>query len=221
MYNHTISGFLRTGNVPSPPKTTSSCDQKETLAVKLPRVDVSGPNSRCRLARDEHETERVLAFPCDNTNTGERRRRRGGIIPGTRAGQSPLDPPEEKPFSISVDTSGTISVELVVHVHGSQKVSFALGLKHQGDAGESRGDNGEIEVAVTPGAELDGVHGAPVFLGGTLFAFALQVRGEERMWIHGCRPLREGRGGVSSMSNGVATSLLPRLLLVLAISVLP
>lgn len=177
-YNCKISCFLDTGTVPPPRKTP---DKEAAWDNRLPRVEVSALDSGSRWAQAR---QRGGDIPSEkHADAWDSWRRRGGVIPGTQAARTPFDPPLEKPFKIAVDKkSGTIAMELVVHIHGGRKCSFDLGLKRRRIAGVSDGDCKVMEVTTIGNGALDGVHGAPVFVGGTLFAFAVQVCTEERMW---------------------------------------
>lgn len=122
----------------------------------------------------------------------------------SRRPPDPNDDAVEKPFVISVE-NGAIRLELVAHVDGVGKSAYGLavlqmkraaaaedeggrrtdqasggGVSHDGEETRERADDtgGNIKVALTlKGSQyLDGVHGAPVFLGKQLLGFALQVR---------------------------------------------
>lgn len=166
----------------------------------------------------------------------DKRVRRGGVIPGTKAYRRPNDPDPVEPFSISVEQGGVVLMEMVAHAHGRNKRAHRLAVQSDvvalrggtaiepaarverdcprkedcagprtlaragesaaGDVGKEEARNAASEggrvggrgqglaayneraaiaVVVSEEEMLDGVHGAPVFMGGQLFGFAVQV----------------------------------------------
>lgn len=181
-YNTKISCFLDTGTVPPPRKTQ---DEEAASGKNILRVEASALNSESQWTQNWQQSGGIP--PEEHADAWDPWRRRGGVIPGTRAARRPCDPPTERPFQIAVDSeSGTIAMELVMYVHGGPKCSFDLGLKRRNIAGVFDGDSEVMEVTTIGNWTLDGAHGAPLFVGGTLFAFAVQVSTGERTWYDRC-----------------------------------
>lgn len=188
-YTETVSAFLRRGCLETPPATMEKENNEADWEVKTGKTSsdraTTGPPPRQR----RHNTMpawKELEIQAKE-HSSNNRVRRGAVIPGTRASKHPNKP---TPFVIKVE-DGAIFLELVAHIHGAGKDAHRLAVQWVGRGRESDGEVvGEeaagarcatftagipVEVADTKDF-LDGIHGAPVFLGGRLFGFALQVR---------------------------------------------
>lgn len=187
-YTETVSEFLHRGWLETPPVTLENKNPHGGGEVKT-GTRSSDHASPCRQPRhnNRHAWKDLEAQAKEYSNS---RVRRGGVIPGTRASRFPNEPTPCEASVIKVE-DGVIFLELVAHAYGAGKGAFRLavqGVRHSRERdGRSGGEAAgvrrarfattEIPVVTESAKDLDGVHGAPVFLGGRLFGFALQVSG--------------------------------------------
>lgn len=188
LYTETVLEFLHRGRLETPPVTLEMKKPDRDGEVKTgTRSSETASPRRQRRHNGRYAWKDLEAQAKEYSNN---RVRRGAVIPGTRASRRPNEPTPCEAFVIKVE-DGVIFLELVAHACGAGKGVFRLAVQGVGHGRERDGGSGgeaagvrparfgttEIPVVAESARDLDGVHGAPVFLGGRLFGFALQVRG--------------------------------------------
>lgn len=199
-YTHTVFEFLRHGRLKSPDVRNPALPTSDVQADKVSTPPFSTATSRRRrhLARSKDIEAQGKAY-------ARARVRRGAAMPGTRSYRRPNDPDPDEPFAITVENGAIFLELVAHAHGGSKSAYrlavHRMGTSNWREQGASRAPAGaeegevhsrevhpvheaklikfkggvQIPVVAAEKENLDGVHAAPVFLGGQLLGFALQV----------------------------------------------